>query len=1192
MTAAVHAVALQLTLGRGDAAIGAVPAARTRWCAPSISRRSPRTTRTRAFDDAARIGRVALRRLSSGKNAGARRGGSREDASRVGRVALERLPPSRRVGARLEADALATNGAGGEPPSSSFASTLAATIETLEGGARGRDEARDEDERDARGTPASPALSPSDLGSNPMGKAALGAAGKRWIEAVASDAAAAFVRDAEALERDGGDARSLATRAGASDFFVAALAPFVEARPPPKNRREACLLATTHAPTAGSFFNRAVRDAIGGDGDGLEAHPARVALRRGAKRRKRERNEEERSSEKTPPKDSSGSSSKAKEKRASKRTKEPRGKTSTRPDWFASSDTSWRRAKTSEVSARVAAYCDAAVEMLALEREAEAASAAAMLEQERDATISSAEEGTTLGRLGAMMDGLRLTSATGDKRGKTGTTLFSLSTTPRGAALPPSAINVGDRVAVVVAESDVRDAVDDEDPGTSDSDSAAFSSACECAVRSIDPANGEVTLALVEGGGDDVAERLAGEALRLVRVPDAVTYERQLEALRRLRNVPTSRTNPPAAAIVRSLFAASRCPVEGEGVRRSGDAGVSDAERALSVGEPKPEEVLGYFASAPGASVAPRVTYAEYEHLPSLDESGAAGPLPADFDDAQALAVRVALTRSAPVVWIQGPPGTGKTRVVVEIIRRAVASGQRVLACAPSNAAVDNLVERLAELDDGVLSADDIVRVGDPERISSAALGASLDARVSENTAAYFDKARQSRRSEILAAERRGWSKQGEMRMEERRKKGKGKKKNDPDPTGDLLREELSRLRKERRNLAKSGKKVRAAAEREILQNARVVLATTVGAGAEGVQKLPAFDLAVLDEAAQATEPAAWIPLVRCKRVALVGDPRQLAPLVRSPDAARRGLAETLMSRVATPQQMAKKANRDRPDGSDASSSTFATPTATFSAGVLGCALETQYRSHAKISDWASRAMYDGALRASPSAATRTLSELPGVRTTRVTETPLLFLDTRTEGGILLSRCEEINESGLARKGAMGRRAADESDKTGVVGADRVSSSSLVNEGEAYAVTMHVVGLLNSGVMAKDIAVQSPYAAQVRLIQERLIDAQSAGLHPDASLVEVASVDSFQGREAEAVIVSTVRCNERRAVGFLADVRRANVAVTRARRHVCVVGDSVTVGSDPFLRGLIDHLRENGTAATANEIKGLHEAAE
>ena len=233
-----------------------------------------------------------------------------------------------------------------------------------------------------------------------MGKAALGAAGKRWIEAVASDAAAAFVRDAEALERDGGDARSLATRAGASDFFVAALAPFVEARPPPKNRREACLLATTHAPTAGSFFNRAVRDAIGGDGDGLEAHPARVALRRGAKRRKRERNEEERSSEKTPPKDSSGSSSKAKEKRVGgRRSREKRHAAGLVPVFRPVV-----APRASEVSARVAAYCERGGGVLALEREAEAASAAAMLEQERDATISSAEEGTTLGRLGAMMD--------------------------------------------------------------------------------------------------------------------------------------------------------------------------------------------------------------------------------------------------------------------------------------------------------------------------------------------------------------------------------------------------------------------------------------------------------------------------------------------------------------------------------------------------------------------------------------------------------------------------------------------------------------------------------------------------------------------------------------------------------------------------------------------------------------------
>ena len=95
----------------------------------------------------------------------------------------------------------------------------------------------------------------------------------------------------------------------------------------------------------------------------------------------------------------------------------------------------------------------------------------------------------------------------------------------------------------------------------------------------------------------------------------------------------------------------------------------------------------------------------------------------------------------------------------------------------------------------------------------------------------------------------------------------------------------LSRLRGEQKKMASSGRKTRAKAEREILANADVVLATTVGAGAENIQKLPAFDVLVLDEAAQATEPAAWIPLVRCARAVLVGDPRQLAPIVRSEEA-------------------------------------------------------------------------------------------------------------------------------------------------------------------------------------------------------------------------------------------------------------------------------------------------------------------
>ena len=364
------------------------------------------------------------------------------------------------------------------------------------------------------------------------------------------------------------------------------------------------------------------------------------------------------------------------------------------------------------------------------------------------------------------------------------------------------------------------------------------------------------------------------------------------------------------------------------------------------------------------------------------------------------------------------------------------------------------------------------------------------------------------------------------------------------------------------------------------MANADVVLATTVGAGAENIQKLPAFDMLVLDEAAQATEPAAWIPLVRCARAVLVGDPRQLAPLVRSEEARRRGLGTPVMARVSVPQQRRAETRRS----SEGAEENDAPASALLSGGVLGCALRTQYRSHAAISDWASRETYGGALAASPSVATRLLRDLPGVVATAATTAPLLLLDTRVASGALLSGCAEATERDLL---------ASLSDYgTLNVAGDATSAasfSSLVNEGEAYAVTMHVAGLLRAGVTPEQIAVQSPYAAQVRLMQCRLREAARIGLAPGAERVEVASVDSFQGREAEAVVVSTVRSNDRRAVGFLADARRANVAVTRARRHVAVVGDSRTVGADPFLARLLAHIRENGVRSPADAHERLHE---
>lgn len=113
--------------------------------------------------------------------------------------------------------------------------------------------------------------------------------------------------------------------------------------------------------------------------------------------------------------------------------------------------------------------------------------------------------------------------------------------------------------------------------------------------------------------------------------------------------------------------------------------------------------------------------------------------------------------------------------------------------------------------------------------------------------------------------------------------------------------------------------------------------------------------------------------------------------------------------------------------------------------------------------------------------------------------------------------------------------------------------------------------LVTAGVRECDIGVLTPYNAQVSLLAKFLRD---PGRYPG---VEVNSVDSFQGREKEAVVLSLVRSNGKRETGFLKDVRRVNVAVTRARRHLCVVGDAETVGSERgFLRRWMEWLGDEG----------------
>jgi predicted DNA helicase len=298
-----------------------------------------------------------------------------------------------------------------------------------------------------------------------------------------------------------------------------------------------------------------------------------------------------------------------------------------------------------------------------------------------------------------------------------------------------------------------------------------------------------------------------------------------------------------------------------------------------------------------------------------------------------------------------------------------------------------------------------------------------------------------------------------------------------------------------------------------LVDGAEVVLATTTGAASEHLFERP-FHRVVIDEAAQALEAACWIPLFRARRAVLAGDHRQLPPTIQSEAAARGGLARTLFERLME---------------SAAGAS-------------IGRMLTVQYRMHERIQAWPSQCFYGGKVVAAPSVRSHLLTDLPGVVASEWTSEPLCFVDTAGCGH-------------------------DES-----VGDDDGSKS---NAGEAGLVVRIVMALREANVPGEQIAVLTPYNAQVQLLRERLQG------EPE---VEIGTVDGLQGREKEAVVVSLVRSNEAGAIGFLAELRRLNVALTRARRHLTVVGDSATLAHDEDLRSLVDHLQQHARYRSAFEL--------
>jgi superfamily I DNA and/or RNA helicase len=195
---------------------------------------------------------------------------------------------------------------------------------------------------------------------------------------------------------------------------------------------------------------------------------------------------------------------------------------------------------------------------------------------------------------------------------------------------------------------------------------------------------------------------------------------------------------------------------------------------------------------------------------------------------------------------------------------------------------------------------------------------------------------------------------------------------------------------------------------------------------------------------------------------------------------------------------------------------------------------------HEAIMAFSSNEFYDGTLQADATVRSHLLADLPSVQRDAITEYPVEVIDTAGAG-----YDEEQEPDGESR----------------------------LNPGEARLAARKVRRLIELGVLPAQIGVIAPYSAQVRRLRELL---------PIEGL-EIDSVDGFQGREKECIVVSLVRSNTEGTIGFLADVRRTNVALTRARRKLIVIGDSATLSCDPFYQRLFEHFEQSGAYHTVWE---------
>ncbi len=438
---------------------------------------------------------------------------------------------------------------------------------------------------------------------------------------------------------------------------------------------------------------------------------------------------------------------------------------------------------------------------------------------------------------------------------------------------------------------------------------------------------------------------------------------------------------------------------------------------------------------------------------------------------------------------IHGPFGTGKTRTLVELISQETRQNHKVLATAESNAAVDNILERL--MDNKKLN---LTRLGHPQRVSKHNITQTLAYKV-ENHKLNKKITKIHRKIDNLIEKRKVHTKPtpqyrrgfGDYDILHLASKGKGGRGISSEKMKSManwieINQEIDEAHDEI-------KRIENRMIKEIVDSSDVILATNSSAALESISHVK-FDVAIIDEASQATIPSILIPIAKAHRFILAGDHKQLPPTIISERAHE--LEKTLFEELI----------RIYPFKSQL--------------------LNVQYRMNSLLMKFPNREFYNNGLKSDSSVDDITIND---ILTSQHEEKALLFIDT--------SEVEDNREMHLK------------------------DSKSIINDLEADISVSIAQDYLNAGAGEDDIGIISPYADQVKLIQEK-------------TPVEVKTVDGFQGREKEIIIISTVRSNPHGNIGFLKDLRRLNVAITRAKRKLIIIGNADTLITNPTYARLIE----------------------